>query len=199
MDMKTIEINGKTVQIPAYYQQVDSSPEDPEGSVPFIVRTEQAICFVLIYPITMSETVPREQSDRIQGISQFLTDKQALILAEADEKRAYSIVKTGMEPSGMEYTLTYQRFYEDFAISITGFFEEEGTTGLRDTTVYELCRRNGSVGSDNDPFTGWKLDQYDCADKDGLMMNLSEQEQYDEHFPAHPLSMCRELIRTLLG
>ena len=199
MDMKTIEINGKTVQIPAYYQQVDSSPEDPEGSVPFIVRTEQAICFVLIYPITMSETVPREQSDRIQGISQFLTDKQALILAEADEKRAYSIVKTGMEPSGMEYTLTYQRFYEDFAINITGFFEEEGTTGIRDTTVYELCRRNGSVGSDNDPFTGWKLDPYDCADKDGLMMNLSEQEQYDEHFPAHPLSMCRELIRTLLG
>ena len=199
MDMKTIEINVKTVQIPAYYQQVDSSPEDPEGSVPFIVRTEQAICFVLIYPITMSETVPREQSDRIQGISQFLTDKQALILAEADEKRAYSIVKTGMEPSGMEYTLTYQRFYEDFAISITGFFEEEGTTGIRDTTVYELCRRNGSVGSDNDPFTGWKLDPYDCADKDGLMMNLSEQEQYDEHFPAHPLSMCRELIRTLLG
>ena len=199
MDMKTIEINGKTVQIPAYYQQVDSSPEDPEGSVPFIVRTEQAICFVLIYPITLSETVPREQSDLIQGISQFLTDKQALILAEADEERAYSIVKTGMEPSGMEYTLTYQRFYEDFAINITGFFEEEGTTGIRDTTVYELCRRNGSVGSDNDPFTGWKLDPYDCADKDGLMMNLSEQEQYDEHFPAHPLSMCRELIRTLLG
>lgn len=197
MDVKTIEIYGKTVQIPAYYRQVDSSPEDPEGSVPFMVRTEQAICFVLIYPITLSETVPREQSDLIQGISQFLTDKQALILAEADEKRAYSIVKTGMEPSGMEYTLTYQRFYEDFAINITGFFEEEGTTGIRDTAVYELCRRDGSVGSDDDPFAGWKLDPYGCADKNGLMMNLSEQEQYDEHFPAHPLSMCRELVRTL--
>ena len=199
MDMKSIEINGKTVYIPAYYQQVDSTPEDPEGSIPFMVKTDQAICFLLIYPIALSETVPREQTDLIQGISQFLTKKQALILAEADDDKAYSIVKTAMEPSGMEYTLTYQKFYKDFAINITGFFEEDGTTGFRDTMVYELCRRDGSVGSEKDPFAGWKLDPYGCADKDDLMMNLSEQEQYDEHFPAHPLSMCRELIKTSLG
>ena len=40
---------------------------------------------------------------------------------------------------------------------------------------------------------------YGCANKGGLMMNLSEQEQYDGLFPAHSLSMCRELIRTLFG
>ena len=95
MDMKTIEINGKTVQIPAYYQQVDSSPEDPEGSVPFIVRTEQAICFVLIYPITMSETVPREQSDRIEAVSKRDFSSLPDFIGETAKEALEQITKTG--------------------------------------------------------------------------------------------------------
>ena len=199
METKNIEINGRTLSIPSYYQQVDSAPEDPEGSIPFMAKTELSICFLLIYPMPLTDTVPNEQSKLIEGISQFITDRQALIMVEADETKACSVVKTAKEPFGMQYTLTYQRFYEDFAINVTGFFEEDGTTGIRDTMVYELCKREGSVGSADDPFAGWSIDPYGCGNKDGLMMNLSEQEQYDGLFPAHPLSMCRELIRTILG
>ena len=41
METKKIEINGRTIAIPSYYQQVDSAPEDPEGSTPLYAPLEK--------------------------------------------------------------------------------------------------------------------------------------------------------------
>lgn len=197
-DIQEIKVNDKVVAIPAYYQRVDSMPDDPEGSVPYMVQTENATCFALIFPVDESQSLPRTQEELVAGIRRFLGENQGLIEVVAELNYVYSIVKTLKQPSGVQYVLTYQRFYPEFILNIQAFFEESGMTGIRDNVVYEMCRRQNIVGTDDDPFSGWTQDPYDVNVKSGALMNISEQGQFDEKFPGFPLSMCREFVRTLV-
>lgn len=69
-----------------------------------------------------------------------------MIQVEASEDYVYSIVKSMKEPSGVQYILTYQKFYPGFILNIQAYFDEIGTTGIRDSMVYEQCRRENLVG-----------------------------------------------------
>ena len=198
MEYQNVMVNGKTITIPEYYQKVDSMPEDPKESIPFMARTGNAMCFALIFPVDESKSLPRTKEALISGIRQFLGENQGLIQVEATEDYVYSIVKTLKEPSGVQYTLTFQRFYPDFILNIQAFFEETGTTGIRESVVYEIYRRQNPVRLDDDPFAGWARDPYDETIREGSLMNLSEQEQFDEQFPEFPLSMCREFLRAII-
>ncbi len=197
MESLNVVINGKTVSIPAYYQKVDAMPDDPKDSIPFMVRTDNAMCFALLFPVSQSESLPRDKESLIAGIRQFLSENQGLIQVEAKKDYVYSVVKTLKEGGGVEYNLTYQKFYPEFILNIQAFFEEIGATGIRDSIVYELCRHKNIVGSDDDPFAGWAKDPYEESISQGALMNVSEQEQFDAHFPGYPLSMCREFIHAL--
>ena len=197
MNYQNVTINGKTVCIPEYYQRVDSMPDDPENSVPYMVQTENAMCFALVFPVDESKSLPRTKEALISGIRQFLGENQGLIQVEAAEDHVYSIVKTLKEPSGVQYILTYQKFLPEFILNIQAFFEEIGTTGIRDSVGYEMCRRQNLVGTEDDPFAGWARDPYDDSIREGALMNLSEREEFDEQFPGFPLSMCREFVRAL--
>ncbi len=44
---------------------------------------------------------------------------------------------------------------------------------------------------------GWAQDPYDKNIKHGALMNISEQEKFDDKFFGFPLSMCREFIKAL--
>ncbi|MBQ9047024.1 MAG: hypothetical protein IJ120_03890 [Solobacterium sp.] len=197
MKKQNVTINGITISIPEYYQKVDSMPDDPVDSIPYMVQTDNAMCFALIFPVDESESLPRTKESLISGIRQFLGENQGLIRVEAAEDYVYSIVKTIKEPSGVQYTLTYQHFFPDFILNIQAFFEEIGTTGIRDSIGYEMCRRQDLVGTKDDPFAGWWKDPYDNSIKKGALMNLSEREEFDELFPGFPLSMCREFVKAL--
>ena len=197
MKSQPVTISGKTITIPEYYKKVDSMPDDPENSVPYMFQTENAMCFALIFPVDKSKSLPRTKESLITGIRSFLDENQGLIQVEVCEDHVYSIVKSMKEPSGVQYILTYQKFYPDYILNIQACFDEIGTTGLRDSLVYELCRRENIVGNDDDPFAGWIKDPYDERNKDGALMNLSETEQFDMQFPGFPLTMCREFVRAI--
>ena len=199
MNYQNVTINGTTISIPEYYQKVDSMPDDPVESIPYMVQTGNAMCFALIFPVDESKSLPRTKESLIAGIRQFLGKNQGLIQVEATEDYVYSIVKTLKEPSGVQYILTYQRFFPEFILNIQAFFEEIGTTGIRDSVGYEMCRRQNLVGTEEDPFAGWARDPYDGSIREGALMNLSECEEFDEQFPGFPLSMCREFVRTLVN
>ena len=198
MDKQVIKVNGESVAFPTYYQKVDSMPGDPENSVPYEVQTPNAGCIAFISAEDYSKALPREQDELIGGIRHFLSDNQGLIEVVAENDYVYSIVKNLKEPHGVQYILTYQKFYKDFLINIQGFFEEAGTTGIRETMVYALLKGEDVLGSDDDPFAGWMKDPYDDSITTGARMNLSEQEEFDEKFPGFPLSMCRELVKCLI-
>ena len=197
MKTQNVTINGRTIIIPDYYQKVDSMPDDPVDSIPYMVQTGNAMCFALIFPVDEAQSLPRTKESLISGIRQFLGENQGLIQVEAAEDHVYSIVKNLKEPSGVQYILTYQKFFPEFILNIQAFFEEIGTTGIRDSVGYEMCRRQNLIGTEDDPFAGWAKDPYDETIKEGALMNLSEREEFDEQFPGFPLSMCREFVRTI--
>lgn len=197
MGSQSIVIKGHTIFIPDCYKKVDSMPEDPENSIPYMVRTDHAACLALIFPVDSSESLPRTKVSLIEGIRTFMSENQGLIQAETYEDRVFSIVKTMKKISGVIYTLNYQKFYPDFILNIRAFFEETGSTGFRDCVVFELCRRQNLVGSDENPLEGWTKDPYDATIRNGALMNISENEKYDRLFPGHPLTMCREFLREL--
>ena len=88
------------VSIPDYYQQVDSTSDDPEGSIPLMVRTGNAVCFMLLNPIRHDQAIPRDQENLIQGVRQFLGDNHGLIKIETGSDYSYSIVKTLLRKYG---------------------------------------------------------------------------------------------------
>ena len=199
MKMQAITVNGEKIHIPEYYQKVDSMPGDPENSVAYEVQTEHAGCIAFLSAVDYSNQLPREKDALIDGIRQFLAENQGIIKVDVGEDYAYSIVKTLRQPSGVQYNLTYQRFCKDFILKVQAFFEETGRTGIRDTFVYAAFFNEGMLGNDaEDFFKGWARDPYDPGITTGALMNLSEQEQFDEQFPGFPLSMCREFINCVI-
>lgn len=199
-----ITIAENTIEIPAYYQQVDSMPEDPKDSIPLMVQTDSAMCFAIVHPIGPDERMPYDQLAVINGIRDALADNQGIIEVEADASSnrpyIYSIVKDlknedGM-PMGVQYILTMDIGTSDGAFLVQGFFDEIGTTGMRDTLIGSMLKSEGKIGQH---LEGWMRDPYDPEWSFGMPMNLSEQRCYDEMFPTHPLSMARALIDCLVG
>ena len=197
MRKQIISINGVDISIPEYYQKVDSMPGDPENSVPYEVRSENAACIAFVSAEDYSKALPREQKELVKGIRHYLADNQGLIEVVAKNDYVFSIVKNLKEPHGVQYILTYQKYCDDFIINIQGYFEEIGVTGQRDSLVYALVKDKESISDDENPFKGWNCDPYDKSNRKGALMNISEQARFDELFPGFPLSICREFVRCL--
>ena len=197
MEKQEIYVNGELLCIPSYYQKVDSMPGDPENSVPYEVQTHNAGCIAFISTVDISKALPRKWEDLIGGIRHFLADNQGIIEVVTENDYVYSIVKNLREPSGVQYILTYQKFCKNSIVEIQGFFEEAGTTGIRESMVYAMLHNEKLIGDEENPLAGWMKDPYDENVKKGALMNLSEQEQFDEKFPGFPLSMCREFIKCV--
>ncbi len=185
--------------LPEGYQQVQSLPEDPEGSVSFGKQTESAICLVTLYQIPPEQAMPFNDKDEvINGIHRALAENQALVEVNAGRFKGgfqyiYSIVKTYRE-EGVQYFLLLHYKTPWYVVAISAYFSEYGITGVRDATVYELFRReHPDFGPDE-----WFYDPYDPNWQADYKMNVAEQEKYDELFPDHPLSQCRALVKHFI-
>ncbi len=200
MDTKEIQIGKTEIKVPDYYQKVDSMPEDPENSVPLMVKTDNAMCFAIAFPIAENEAMPfGAPKEVIDGIHKAMDDLQGLIEVESGEANGnayiYSIVKSLREDQpGVQYTLTFEKQCNEETIHVQGYFDEVGTTGLRDTLVYGTFEPNVDF---EQRMIDWRHDPYDSSYTRGNLMNHSEDRVYDDHFPGHPLSMCRELVKAL--
>lgn len=200
MDAKWIDIAGGQVLVPSIYQQVQSMPEDPEDSVPLMTETESSTAFALLYLIPAEYAMPYDNPrDVIDGIHQAHGDDQGLVEVKSAKMQGgnpfiYSIVKTKVEPIGVQYALTADIDVGSAALHAQGFFDEKGTTGMRAAMVYELMRRENQVGP---AMEGWSKDPYDESHTRGFLANLSEREEFDVMFPEDPLSMARSFVGCL--
>ncbi len=195
--------NGLTkLSIPTCYQQIDLMPEDPEGSIPLMAQSDNAVCFVMLQEIDQQEAMPFDDPQSvIEGIHECLSDEQGLIEVQAGgydgERWIYSIVKTlknSEMPEGVQYTLTLDKECSDGVIHAQGFFDEVGMTGVRDAMVFQmLASAKGFDGVKAD----WTEDPYDPAYNRGLLMNQSEFAEFDDMFSSHPLSMARDFVRCV--
>ena len=197
------EVCGYEVHIPEEYRKLNSLPEDPAGSAAYGFQNENCSCFVLFSTVAKEKAMPFGDIMSVsRGIHQHLSEQQGVVEIQslrtaAGNEYTYTIVKTGKEPSGVQYTLTLHIDQPEEVLQVQGFFEEQGTTGLRDTFGYEAAVRNGLVKAGS--FEGWAEDPYDPDYRKGLLRNLSENEELDSQFPSHPLSVLRGFLKMLLN
>ena len=197
----------ETFYIPAEYQKVKSMPEDPEDSVSYGLETDGTLALLTVYPEDREKKIPYDNPGAvIDGIHRSLDDDQGLIevnsgITAGGKQFIYSIVKNLKEkdgaPAGVQYFLMMNIEGENQTITVRAFFDENGTTGLRDSAVFELMRRDNIVVLTDKGADGWNADPYDPAYNRGALMNLSENEAYDDSFPSHPLTEARKTVRAL--
>ncbi len=187
------------------YTKLNSLPEDPKDSVSFGARTDNADCFIMIYPIPQEQAMPfNDCKPVIDGIHNCLGNDQGLIEVENGNTKSglpyiQSIVKTlDQGHHGVSYCLTLHIQYSNSVLLIQGFFNETGTTGIRDTQVFLALREKGTVTLTENGAEGWAKDPYDENYKSGVLKNLGEDKDFDQFFPAHPLSECRRLLNYIL-
>lgn len=192
------------VQIHDRFEQVKSLPEDPPYSRAFCYATSGAECFALVYPIPEEQAMPYGNPRAvIDGIHRILRDDQGLIEVEGGITAAgryflYSMVKTLRNSDGVQYFLRMNIEYPECTMQIQSFFDETGTTGVRDSMVYLLLSRQGEVKTTEKGMEGWASDPYDPSYTRGVCMNCSERREFDAQFPQHPLSEMRRFAAELI-
>jgi len=107
-----------------------------------------------------------------------------------------TILKFRQTPTGISYVggWTIPRADCSFAVVVT--CGERGMTGLRDTAVsvkLQLPR------NPDDPFRDWFRDPYDASVRSGALRNRSDDPEWDDDFPDHPLSRVRASLRSIEG
>ena len=193
------------VIMPSWFRKMNSMPEDPPYSKAYGYETPEAGCFVMTQPVSTEYAMPYDHPQMvIDGIHRDLGENQGLIEVEggmtgSGRRYLYSIVKTLNQPSGVQYCTTMHIEFPDCAVQVQGFFDELGTTGVRDSLVYVLLSQDGVVKATDDGLEGWSADPYDAAYKHGVCMNCSEEKKFDAQFPQHPLSEARRFVAELVG
>lgn len=193
--------NEMKILIPNEFLKMNSMPNDPPQSTPYGKQTQSANCFLMVYPIPIQNAMPFGNNNAvINGIHQTLGNDQGLIEVGSGntvngKNYIYSIVKTKMNPSGVQYCLVMHIGENNSVMQIQGFFDEVGMTGQRDSMIYNKLMNEGRLSAD---MSGWMCDPYDSNYRNGLLMNLSEKRDYDMMFPQHPLSECRNFVKYVI-
>ena len=197
---------GPTLALADYWQQSALLPDDPPGTQAFgYLFSDDTTGTVTTRPYPAEYAMPLDKDQMIDG----LLEADAVVagqagLIEVDVERTaggvpyvYSLMKIKQEPSGVQYNLTLH-LHAEHVQQVQGFFIEGRTTGMRDAAVYEIARQNDWLHEPtaDDPMGGWARDPYSGLSA-GLVMNMSELPDFDGDFPAHPLSMAREIIAAV--
>jgi len=203
-----IILKGTEIKIPldTYWQSVQPKPDDPKDLSIIGLNTPETYSLIFIQPINENELIPIGNKEiLISGIRKYLNENNGFIEVETNIEKypySYSIIKTLMEPHGIQYGINFHIKIKKLNFQIQGFFEENGTTGTREAQIYEHCRREGIIKIEENNgkinVIGWAEDPYDKKYSKGQLMNISEKENVDEYFPHHPLSEARKLIKIII-
>ena len=194
-DEQTLVVKAGNISftVPGMYAKLDAMPGDVPGSVALGAETASARCFLMVEPIETINAMPFDDDNPIiDGVHKALADDQGLIEVGHDKTKngkpySYSIIKTLQDSPGVQYALTLHMDGDGAATSIQGFFDEIGTTGIRDSAVFSRYKLRGSEGP-------WAQDPYDPKRTEGALMNISEDKEYDTAFPSHPLTLARAFV-----
>lgn len=103
------------------------------------------------------------------------------------------------QPAGMAYVASVTIPFRDFSFVIKLQAIETGVTGMRDAVVTEKLLEKNEISVGDYGFENWFSDPYDKNITSGVLMNQSEQQQYDSEFPGHPLTIVREGINKIVS
>ena len=194
--------NENKINVPISFQKLKSLPSDPANSICYGKQNQSCRYLVMVYPIAKEKSMPfGNENAVINGIHGALAEDQGLIevksgVTKNQKQYIYSIVKSKLKPSGMQYILTMHINMNDHSIKVQAYFDEIGVTGYRDSTIMNKMINDGVIIPPN--MDGWFNDPYDSSYKKGLLMNVSESARYDTMFPQHPLSEMRSFVNYIV-
>lgn len=202
----TLYTGGPRLALADYWQPLRTLPEDPPGSQAFGYAFPGGVTgLVTTFEIPLQHAMPQDQRAVISGLrgAPDVVDGLAGLIdtntggTASNVPYVYSLIKVRDEPSGVQYNVTLHLFGERVQ-QLQGHFMEGETAGVREASVYEMARQAKMLGdpTPDDPSGGWARDPYDGSTT-GFVMNMSELPDFDEQFPGHPLSMARELLRSV--
>lgn len=198
---KAMEKNN-LVNIPTDFQRIKTLPEDPANAVAYAKATQSSNMFLMIFPIENQKAMPYgDEKTVIDGIHGALAEDQGLVevksgMTSAQKRYIYSVVKSKLQPSGIQYILTMHIDAGSHTVNIQLNCDETGMTGIRDTAIMNKMINEGKITPP--AMEGWFSDPYDDNYKKGLLRNESEKPEYDALFPQHPLSETRNLIKYII-
>lgn len=194
--MKNIEYKNLHLNINDFFEEVNEVPEgmniDLSKTKIFSYGMQGSYGLLLLDIKDMKDAMPFDDKEFvIESIHSFLQDNQGLIevgngTTITGKQYIYSIVKTGVDEINTQYTSVCHIDYKDFVLSITGFYEENGSPGFRESMVFNML--------DIKPGDVWAKDPYDKDFKKGILMNLAEDKEYDKIFSNHPLTIARKVF-----
>jgi len=197
---------GPTLTLPDYWQSLRTLPDDPPDTQVFAFQFDDgATGFLMMHPIPPNEAMPLDQQELIDGLRgarEVLAGQAGLV--DVDTARTasgipyvYSLMKIPGEHRGIHYNLTLH-LVGDRTLQIRSGFDEGDVTGMREAFVYEMARHRNMLHepTPDDSTGGWAHDPFDYS-TNGFVMNMSELSDFDEQFPNHPLTLARELLRSI--
>lgn len=199
----TFVLSGKSFSIPGDFLKAKPLPDDPPGSIVFEKDTPDATNILIFFFIGKSEALPFDDRDGlIDSLHHCLGENQGIVAVgtgktDAGVSFVFTIVKNLKQPSGVQYILTLQMDFDSMVLNLQGYFDEEGVTGTRDAAVYEYAMREGIISSQDK--SKWCADPYSPDFRSGALLNLAEQEEFDDSFPTHPLSELRRFVKTFIA
>lgn len=113
---------------------------------------------------------------------------------------AISKVPKGKDEQGIDYVyfLNLQNFDENLLYQVSVKMFEQGTPGLRDNLLMQPFMQIAKIENPQELMQHYFRDPYDHSNKEGLPMNVAENEVFDALFPVHPLSIIRQAVRGRL-
>lgn len=193
------KINIRSVSIPDF----GWTKTKEEDSIIRWINSEQTIAISINF-FEMPPDIPTTKNiDTIRSFFRHMASAAGLGLIEVtlSEKDTRPFIRTvfklPQEGTGMTYiaSLTFPFRNCSFVFKVQAV--EIGVTGMRDAWVADkLMQENIITLNENGP-SNWFADPYDPNFKDGTLMNKSEQDIYDIHFPNHPLTRVRQLLKQI--
>ena len=188
------------LRMPDEYQALPSKPGDPENSKSYGRITTQADCFVQVFPQEADMALPfGSVSAALQAVRLSLGADRGVVevntgATASGKPFVYSIVKSAADGGGVEYTLNFQIRQDDAIAAVRGYFTETGSPGFREAAIRGRLSRDLPPESAANLEHAWRRDPYDRNVREGFLMNLSEEQQYDARYPLHPLSLARSFV-----
>lgn len=195
--------------LPEHYQFFEEIQEPqlgmPKGAVIYGVLIGQTKAILATWEVSASASM---DFNNPQGVINYLhenmEDHEGVVEVMHGNTKAgypfiYNILKQHLHDNGMPgngYLLNMNIQIGEQIYFINGFFEEYGTTGIRDNAVFGKYQQDHP--NLENPFDGWSRDPYDSDYKKGFLMNLSESRQFDKFFPEHPLSQARTYVSYIV-
>lgn len=190
----------KKINVPSDFMLLNFS-NTTSDFIQYKKHTDSAYCLARIYLEEKQKALPFDTNNIINKLHNVLTDDKGLVevksgITKNGGRYVYYIIKKQKNSFSMEYDLLMNIDINDELFCVQTKFSEEGITGKRDSVILNDLANKGIVSLPD--MNGWFRDPYDENHKKGLLMNLSEKEEYDNIFPYHPLSELRRFIKYII-